>query len=203
LNNPDFTRKLSLRAVKYIFFILYPIVLVLITFANEGLSLWLGEKFSTNSSLILQFLAAGILFNGIAYIPYAFLDGIGRPDITAKVQLIELPFYLLAMWFAIKNKGINGAAFVWMLRMIVDAFLLFFFAKRQISAHFEFKFKLNYLFIFLLLFISFCLVLISSTSLKFVLVLMTLTMFLYSSWKFLLVGEEKMFLISRIKIFNK
>jgi len=202
LNNPDFTRKLSLRAVKYVFFILYPVVLLIITFAGEGLGLWLGEKFSVNSALILQFLAAGILFNSIAYIPYAFLDGIGRPDITAKVQLIELPLYLLAMWVAIKHQGINGAAFVWMLRTIVDALILFFFAKKQFSTRIEFKFKLSYLLMFLLIVASFFPVLIINNSLKFMLVLITLIVFSYSSWRFLLVKEEKMFLISHIKIFN-
>lgn len=202
LNNPDFTRKLSLRAVKYVFFILYPIVLLIITFAYEGLTLWLGEKFSINSALILQFLAAGVLFNSVAYIPYAFLDGIGRPDITAKIQFIELPIYLLAMWIAIKLKGINGAALVWMLRMMVDALILFYFAKRQISDQFEFKFKLSYLFMFLLIVASFFPILISNISLKFMIVSITLIMFLYSSWKFFLVKEEKMFLISHIKIFK-
>lgn len=203
LNNPDFTKKLSLRAVKYIFFILYPIVFVLIAFANEGLDLWLGEKFSANSSLILQFLALGILFNSLAYIPYAFLDGIGRPDITAKVQLIELPLYLLSMWIVITHHGINGAAFVWMLRMIVDALILFFiFGRKQISSKFEFKFKLSYIFIFLLVIASLFLAFISNINTKFILVPIALMLFLYSSWKFLLAKEEKMFLISQLKIFN-
>ena len=179
LNNPDFTRKLSLRAVKYVFFILFAVVLLIITFAGEGLGLWLGEKFSVNSALILQFLAAGILFNSIAYIPYAFLDGIGRPDITAKVQLIELPLYLLAMWVAIKHQGINGAAFVWMLRTIVDALILLFFAKKQFSTRIEFKFKLSYLLMFLLIVASFFPVLIINNSLKFMLVLITLIVFSY------------------------
>ena len=108
LNKPEFTKKISLMAVKYSFIYLYPAVFLIITFAHEGMGLWLGKNFAGNSSLILQLLAVGVLFNGIAYIPFTYLQGIGRPDITAIVNLIELPFYFISMWFAIKYAGING-----------------------------------------------------------------------------------------------
>jgi len=52
LTNPDFAKKVSILAAKYIFFLLYPIVLTIITFANEGLNLWLGENFAENSSYL-------------------------------------------------------------------------------------------------------------------------------------------------------
>jgi len=202
LNNPDFTKKLSVKAVKYIFLLMYPLILLIITFANEGMGLWLGEKFAENSSLILQLLAAGVLINSIAYIPFTFLQGIGRPDITAKVHLIEFPVYLLAMWIAIKHEGINGAALVFLLRMVIDALVLFLFAKKIISAQFKYHFNISYLFIFLLVVASIFPVLISDTNLKFILVSIILLMFLFISWKFLLLAEEKMFLFSRIKIFS-
>lgn len=200
LNNPGFTKRISFKAVKYIFFLLYPIVLLITTFAHEGLSLWLGKNFAENSSLILQLLAAGVLVNSISYIPFTFLEGIGRPDITAKIQLIEFPIYLFAMWFAIKQNGINGAAFVWLLRMLIDALILFLFAKKIISSHFEFKLKLSYLVVFLLIMASFFPVIITSASLKLILVSIVLITFSFISWKFFLEEEEKMFLISQIKI---
>lgn len=200
LNNPDFTKKLLLKAVKFIFILMYPIIFLIIAFAHEGLGLWLGEKFAENSSLILQLLAAGVLINSVAYIPFTFLEGIGRPDITAKVQLIELPIYLFAMWLVIKHAGIKGAAFVWLLRMVIDALILFFFAQKQISAHFKFNFKFSHIFILMLILTSIFSVLISDLSLRFILIPIIILTFSFISWKYLLVEEEKMFLISRIKI---
>jgi len=117
--NPDYTKTLSIKAVKYIFIILYPLMLFIVVFAKEGMNIWLGEKFVENSALILQMLSIGVLFNSLAYIPFSFLQGIGKPDITAKLNLLELPFYLFAMWFAIKKAGINGAALIWLIRMFV------------------------------------------------------------------------------------
>lgn len=199
LNNPEFARRLAMKAVKYIFFILFPIVLIIITFANKGLELWLGKNFADSSSLILQLLAAGVLFNSIAYIPFSFLEGIGRPDITAKLQLIEFPLYLFSMWIAIKHYGINGAAFVWLLRMLIDGVILFLLAKRIIAAHFEFHFKPYFLLIPLLFLISFSPILANTIGLKAVLLLLVLSAFAYVTWNFFLAAEEKIFLLSQLK----
>jgi O-antigen/teichoic acid export membrane protein len=202
LNKPEFTKNISLLAVKYSFLFLYPAMLIIITFAHEGMRLWLGNNFANNSSLILQLLAVGVFFNGIAYIPFAYLQGIGRPDITAKVNLVELPFYFIALWFAIKNYGINGAALIWMLRMLVDALILFIFEQKMMTGHFEFNFKLTYIFILILTFASMFPILISNLLVKLILITIILLIFTYISWKLILSEKEKMFLISRIRIFD-
>lgn len=198
LNDPEFVKKLSFKAVKYIFIILFPIIFVLITFSNEGLGIWLGEEFASKSSLILQLLAVGVLFNSFGYIPFAFLDGIGRPDITAKVQLVELPIYITTMWLAITYKGINGAAFVWMLRTIVDASILFFFAKAQIKSKIKINFDSRSLLIFMLIVLSVIPVLINFLTLKILSFIIILTMFIIIVWKLLLIAEEKAFLKTRL-----
>jgi O-antigen/teichoic acid export membrane protein len=197
--NPEFIKKIVLRAIKYIFMILFPIVLVIITFSNEGLTLWLGQNFADESTLILQFLAAGVLFNSIAYIPFTFLEGIGRPDITAKLQLAELPIYLFLMWIVIQKAGINGAALVWFLRMIVDALLLFFFAKKNLMINLEMKFKLEHLLFSLVIVVSFLIFLLEGTMLKMFYLLSVLLIFFFLVWRYLLVDDEKQFLVARIK----
>ncbi len=130
-SNPEFSKKLFVTGTKFIFLILYPVILLIVTFAHEGMYLWLGTKFADNSSLILQLLAVGVLFNALAAIPFNFFQGIGKPNIPALVNLIELPFYLMIMWFVIKEWGINGAAFVWLIRIVIDALILFFVAQKK------------------------------------------------------------------------
>ena len=63
--------------------------------------------------------------NSLAQVPYSFLQGLGRPDITAKFHLAELPFYIGLMWILVNNIGIAGAAIAWTLRVGLDALLLF------------------------------------------------------------------------------
>lgn len=83
---------------------------------NMALHLWLGPAFAEQSGPILSVLCLGLLFNAVAHIPYALLHGIGRVDITTKVQLAELPFYLGVLWLLVNAFGPLGAAAAWTLR---------------------------------------------------------------------------------------
>lgn len=120
----DRVPRLMARALAYVFLGLFPITLIAVLFARDGLSWWLGAPFALASTGVLQWLAAGVLVNGLAQIPYALIQGFSRPDITAKLHLIELPFYLLITWQLIVHRGIKGAAMAWTLRAVVDAVLL-------------------------------------------------------------------------------
>lgn len=118
------------RSVIYVFLIVFPVVLIFVTFAREGLSLWLGSEFSENSSLVMQLLVVGVFFNSLAHVPLGLVQGAGRPDLTAKLHLMELPFYLLLLWWLLDVYGIVGVAIAWLVRVAVDALILFIMAHR-------------------------------------------------------------------------
>lgn len=103
---------------------LLPITLMLSAFAPEGMNAWMGAAFGEQSSPLLRWLAVGFLLNAIARVPHALLQSIGRPDITAKLHLIELPVFLAALWACLQHFGILGAAIAWTLRMGLDMLLL-------------------------------------------------------------------------------
>lgn len=130
------TALLAARGVKYVFLTLFPIVLVTVLFARDGLALWLGPDFARHSARVLQFLAVGILVNGLAQVPFALVQGCGRPDIAAKFHLCELPLYLITAWWLIRTHGVEGAAIAWVARVAVDALLLLVAAKRVLPAGF-------------------------------------------------------------------
>ena len=112
------------RSCKYVFIITLPVIVMMIMFAEQILRIWLGGKFSSESTLVFQILAVGVLFNGIANIPFACIQGAGRADLTAKVHLVELLFYLPLLYFAVSLFGIIGAAVIWSVRVIIDGFVL-------------------------------------------------------------------------------
>lgn len=126
------TALLFRRGTKYLFLTLFPIVLLIVTLAHEGLLLWLGAEFAQKSTFVLQCLAIGVFINGIAFLPFALIQGIGRPDITAKFHLIELPFYLLAIWGLIRY-GIEGVAIAWVLRVTIDMVFLYSMSWRLLA----------------------------------------------------------------------
>jgi O-antigen/teichoic acid export membrane protein len=118
------------RSVKSLFLALFPIMLCTIALAQDGLRLWLGAEFAQHSFRVLQILALGVFINSLAYVPFAFLQGAGSPNMTAALHLIELPLYLGLLWWLIRTRGIEGAAIAWTTRVTVDALLLFLLAQR-------------------------------------------------------------------------
>jgi len=129
------TATLYRRCVKYIFLILFPAVVLTVGLARSGLTLWLGADFAQHSYRVLQWLAVGVLLNGLATIPFALVQGVGRPDLTAKLHLIELPLYLLALWWLISTRGVEGAAMAWTARVGVDGAVLFGMTHRFLGAN--------------------------------------------------------------------
>ncbi|HEX4603963.1 MAG TPA: flippase [Candidatus Angelobacter sp.] len=115
---------------KYIFLALFPITLVLITFAPEALHFWLGNDFARQSAPVAQILAIAIFINSLGQLPFAHVQGAGRPDITAKLHLIELPIYALTLVLMAKSMGIRGVALAWLLRVTIDSGLLYVFSWR-------------------------------------------------------------------------
>ena len=121
------------RSVKYLFVILLPGVLATIMLARYGLTIWLGADFAEHSFRVLQWLAVGVFLNSLAHVPFALVQGAGRPDLTAKLHLLELPGYLLALVLLIRGFGIEGAAVAWTARVGVDAAVLFGMAQRLLG----------------------------------------------------------------------
>ena len=89
-----------------------------------GLRLWLGPEFARNSAPLLSILALGIFFNALAYIPYSLIHGVGRMDVTARLQLVEIPMYFLLLWTLVGAWGLTGAAVAWTIRTGCDLLLL-------------------------------------------------------------------------------
>jgi O-antigen/teichoic acid export membrane protein len=111
---------------------MFPLILLIVNYADIGLSLWLDEQFAMNSRLVLQLLALGVYFNSTAQISFALLQGVGRADLCAKTHLLEVVIYLPSLFLATTHYGIAGAAFVWMIRAIVDTALLQLLARKLI-----------------------------------------------------------------------
>lgn len=121
------------RGVKYIFLALFPVILLVVTLAEDGLYLWLGDEFARNSTQVLQWIAVGVFIHSLGQVPYALIQGFGRPDLTAKLHLVELPLYLLCLWWLISTNGIVGAAIAWVARIAIDTVLVFGMAHRLLQ----------------------------------------------------------------------
>ena len=121
----------------YLLAVATPAIALVLGSADVLLGWWLGEEFRANSTTVAQLLAVGILVNIVAQAPLTALNAVGRADVTARIAALELPFYVLAIWYAAARYGIDGVAAVWAARAGVDALALFLAAHVVLpkSAH--------------------------------------------------------------------
>ena len=122
-----------LRAHRYLFFALVPIFFVLFVWAHEILSAWIGPSFAANATETMQILAVGFVISLLAPLSGALLNGIGRPDIVAKLYVVELPLNIVSVWALTHAFGINGAAWSFVLRSVFETGLLWILVGRTIS----------------------------------------------------------------------
>ena len=128
-------------SIKFLLLLLTPIVVILLAFSREVLNAWLGPDFARQSSHALQILSLGVFANSVAQVPLALIQGSGRPDVTARIHLIELPLQALIAWGLVRLWGITGAAVAWSARTTLDLVLLSFAAVRVTSVSWRSPFQ--------------------------------------------------------------
>jgi O-antigen/teichoic acid export membrane protein len=124
------SRMLYRRTMACIFVVLLPVTVLLILWAKAGLAIWLGSDFASHSYRVAQLLLVGTLVMAMEALPFVLIQGLGRPDIPAKLNLLEIPFYAAGLYWLIQKYGVNGAAAAWALRGAFDTLLLIYFANR-------------------------------------------------------------------------
>ncbi len=144
------TKRLYLISLRFLSFMLFPVIVGVIFFAPQILTLWLGKEFAAQSFPILQILSIGVFFFGVQHIPVELISSLNRPSMTAKIRLVELPVYFVVLWFVIHHYGMAGVAWVWTIRIVVDLVLLsstsFYLLRCSIKEQFSFIFLMAVMF---------------------------------------------------------
>jgi O-antigen/teichoic acid export membrane protein len=197
--DPIRTARLFTRGTNYVLVALFPLILITIIFSHEGLSLWIGSEFADQSTRVLRWIALGVFINSLGQIPYAFLQGAGRPDITAKLHIFELLFYLPTVWLLIVVYGIEGAAVAWAARAVVDSLILFGIARRLLSVADLLQNRMILLVFGALLTMGIGFFIVGTVFKAFFLFL-TLISFFVTEYFFILSADEKSYFLSRFKL---
>ena len=116
-------------SVRYLVLLIVPGILFLFVLGPDLFGLWMGAAFAQQTAVVVQILAIGALANALAYIPYNLLQAMGRPDLTGKFHLAELPLYVGLCVLLIPRWGITGAAVAGTTRFLMDFGLLFWAAS--------------------------------------------------------------------------
>ncbi len=98
------------------------------------LELWLGSTFAAQALDAVRILAVGVFFHALARVPAGFINALGRPDLIAKISVVEMLFHVPLAWALISRYGLNGAALAWTLRVTADAVILSLVSSRVLRA---------------------------------------------------------------------
>lgn len=129
VGEPDGRARTAKNVLLFLAFI-YCLGLVFGAFFFETfIHLWIKNFVSPQSLTVGYILMIGIWFNGLAFVPYVWLQASGRPEVAAKVHIIEVLPYALVTFILVGQIGVVGAAMAWAARAFVDAAVLFRLAR--------------------------------------------------------------------------
>lgn len=123
-NYKEQTYLLVRKAVFWLFLTILPITVAIALFAERLLGAWIDKNFASESAVFLQILSIAMFIGSMAQIPFTVIQSAGRSKITALIHCAEVPVFLLFLWFLTSLFGALGAAYAWLLRIVVDTLLM-------------------------------------------------------------------------------
>lgn len=100
------------------------VCIVFFLFIPDLLKMWIGLDFDSASVDVARILTIGVFANSIGALYYTQLNARGMVFQIACVHAVELPLYLLTLYYLIQEYGVLGAALAWSARMLLDLLLL-------------------------------------------------------------------------------
>lgn len=118
------------RPLRLLFLLQWPLLVVFWLFPGEILAAWINDEVAAAGAHTLRLLALAFFFNGFAQVALAGVQGLGRPDLKAKLDIVQVPLYIGCAALFTMRFGITGAAAAKLLFTVVDSAVLFAFAQR-------------------------------------------------------------------------
>lgn len=118
-------RVTAMRSLISLLAVLTPLTVVMILGIRPFLAHWIDAGFADLAGPVGAVISISVFANGLAYVPYAFLDARGRPDLTAKFHMIEILPHVALLWFCLHRFGLIGGAWAVVFLSTFDAALLF------------------------------------------------------------------------------
>lgn len=124
--SPEQALHLAERATAILMAVMTPVVIAATFLAAPFLHVWIGETFANGSAGVAELILLGVWINALVIPYHARLLATGNPRTVVVIYLIQIPVYLLMMWFGIQFWGVVGAAGAWSLRVLLDTGMLLY-----------------------------------------------------------------------------
>jgi O-antigen/teichoic acid export membrane protein len=131
--DPAGVRRLYRRSLWQMTAVVLPVCVLTWLVARPALAWWISPEFAEQSYRVAQWLAIGVFINSFGHVSQSLVQAYGRPDLTAKLHVVELLLYMPYMWWLIQQYGIVGAAISWVIRVTISTAVLAVMADRCLA----------------------------------------------------------------------
>lgn len=100
--------------------VLTPASILMVAALGPFLHLWIGRDLAAQALPLGYIFVSGFWMNSVAFVPYAYLEARGRPDLIAKLHIAYVLPYLAVLYLSLNAFGLVGAAVAWSLRSFFD-----------------------------------------------------------------------------------
>ena len=130
---PVTARTMYRQVMTYDIIAVLPFALAVCVFAKPVLGWWINPEFADHSFRVAQLIAIGVFINSVGLVAQSVVLAFGRPDLTAKLHLLELVVYIPYLWWLTGNYGIEGASAAWVIRVVISTSILLLMARACFS----------------------------------------------------------------------
>ncbi len=116
----DHADKLVRQSLEFLNGVFTPIMIVAIFALQPFLDLWVGPELALQSAPVGRVLVIGIWLVGQASVVRILIQSQVNPARAGLAGVIQLPFFVAALWFGVAHFGLIGAAVVVAARALVD-----------------------------------------------------------------------------------
>lgn len=113
----------------------FPLCFGLVVFGPNLLGLWLGADYAKDAGLAFRILSGGIFLSGMSVLPLAMLYGAGRPDLPAKINLVQAAVHIVLTIAFVRAWGITGAAVAVAVRCAEDLVAYEWVSRHAVGRH--------------------------------------------------------------------
>jgi O-antigen/teichoic acid export membrane protein len=114
----------SIRIERVLMMIMLPTIVVAMFVIAPFLEFWVGRGFASQASVAGQVLMVGAWFDSTSRVPLYALRAQTRPEVVAKVDLLQVVPYWIILYIALARWGLVGAAGAYVCRVALNYVLL-------------------------------------------------------------------------------
>ena len=104
---------------KIISLLIIPMAIICFVFARQIFFVWMGN-IDPSIVMVFRVLIVGVMFAALGWLPAAYQQAIGWPELHVKIMLLSLVLAIPVLIFSIQYFGLIGASFNWWIHGILD-----------------------------------------------------------------------------------